>query len=81
MRKGSETKRGAIISAAVIILFVSFFICLLAFISIKYSMGIFKWFLYVYIALEAAVIAGVLFSLRQRLKEIKKNKNKEYEQY
>lgn len=81
MQKDSKTKRGAIISAALIILFASFFICLLAFISIKYSSGIFNWFLYMYIALEAAVIAGVLLALRQRLKEINENKNKEYEKY
>lgn len=72
---------GSVISAALIITFASVLIGFFAFILINCRYKIVTFLLSMYIIVVIAVIAGVLFSLRQRLKEINRGEEKESQKY
>ncbi len=80
-QKDSKTKMGSVISAALIITFASVLIGFFAFILINCRYKIVTFLLSMYIIVVIAVIAGVLFSLRQRLKEINRGEEKESQKY
>lgn len=80
-QKDSKTKMGSVISAALIITFASVLIGFFAFILINCRYKIATFLLSMYIIVGIAVIAGVLFSLRQRLKEINRGEEKESQKY
>ena len=80
-QKDSKTKMGSVISAALIIAFASVLIGFFAFILINCRYKIVTFLLSMYIIVGIAVIAGVLFSLRQRLKEINRGEEKESQKY
>ncbi len=80
-QKDSKTKMGSVISAALIITFASVLIGFFAFILINCRYKIVTFLLSMYIIVGIAVIAGVLFSLRQRLKEINRGEEKESQKY
>ena len=80
-QKDSKTKMGSVISAALIITFASVLIGFFAFILINCRYKTVTFLLSMYIIVGIAVIAGVLFSLRQRLKEINRGEEKESQKY
>lgn len=80
-QKDSKTKMGSVISAALIITFASVLIGFFAFILINCRYKIVTFLLSMYIIVGIAVIAGVLFSLHQRLKEINRGEEKESQKY
>lgn len=81
MQKDSEKRRGSIIAAAVVIIFLSLFIGLFLFLTISARNWIVTFMFTLYIIIEAAVIIGVIIALRQRLNEIKKGEEKDADKY
>ena len=73
MQENSKRKRGAIIAAGVIVIFLSLLIGLFILLFIGLEEKVASGILLVYIVVEALVVVGVLISLFQRLKEIDKN--------
>ena len=80
-QKDSKTKKGSVISAALIIAFASVLVGLFAFILINCKYKIVTFLLSMYIIVGISVIVGVSFSLHQRLKEINRGEEKESQKY
>ena len=81
MQENSKRKRGAIIAAGVIVIFLSLLIGLFILLFIVLEEKVASGILLVYIVVEALVVVGVLISLFQRLKEIDKNEIEKAKKY
>ena len=81
MQENSKRKRGAIIAAGVIVIFLSLIIGLFILLFIGLEEKVASGILLVYIVVEALVVVGVLISLFQRLKEIDKNEIEKAKKY
>ena len=81
MQENSKRKRGAIIAAGVIVIFLSLLIGLFILLFIGLEEKVASGILLVYIVVEAVVVVGVLISLFQRLKEIDKNEIEKAKKY
>ncbi|MDD6880425.1 MAG: hypothetical protein PUE18_02465 [Firmicutes bacterium] len=81
MQENSKRKRGAIIAAGVIVIFLSLLIGLFILLFIGLEEKVASGILLVYIVVEALVVVGVLISLFQRLKEIDKNEIEKAKKY
>ena len=83
MRKGTEKKRGAIICAAVIVglLAIVLAMFMLPVLGAMYEDAVVAVILIVYGAVIAAVIAGVLCALRERLREIEGGEEEDAKKY
>ncbi len=81
MQKNSDRKRGAIISAAVIVVIELLFISIAFVIASHISGLIATFFLFLYVAIMLAVITGTLVALARRLKELKNNEAEEAKKY
>ena len=81
MRKNTDGKAGALISASVIIILFSLLIGFFILMMIGINDFLLSGFLLVYIIIESAVIIGVILALRQRLKELKINELEEAKKY
>lgn len=81
MQENSKLKRGAIIAAGVIVIFLSLLIGLFILLFIGLEEKVASGILLVYIVVEALVVVGVLISLFQRLKEIDKNEIEKAKKY
>lgn len=81
MQENSKRKRGAIIAAGVIVIFLSLLIGLFILLFIGLEEKVASGILLVYIVVESLVVVGVLISLFQRLKEIDKNEIEKAKKY
>lgn len=81
MHKNSDRKRGAILSAVILISVALLFICA-AFSIVPHADDLLAvCFLLLCVAVILAVIAGILIALVQRLKEFKKGEAEEAKKY
>lgn len=81
MQGNSKKKIGAVIAAAVIVaLVVLLIVCFIMLINGEEDAGA-DGILWAYIAVLGAVVFGVLVSLHQRFKEIKKGEEEEAKKY
>ena len=81
MQKNSDRKRGAILSAVVMITVALLFICAAFAIVPHADVLLAICFLLLWVAVILAVIIGILVALAQRLKEFKKGEAEEAKKY